>query len=412
MPRDLRVLEHLRKSSLFEPAKAVVATLRRAGYTTYFAGGAVRDALLDRPLKDLDIATAARPKQVSELFSSVVDIGSQFGVLGVKAGGHLFEVTSFRSDGDYKDGRRPEVVRFTDLQTDAKRRDFTINALYLDPENGEVFDFVDGLQDLKNQILRTVGDPEARLQEDHLRILRALRFCAALGFAIEPETLKAMGICHQQIGRVAKERVTQEVEKLLIGEFVVKALDYGLSCGALDVVLGFKIKKQTLKLLLLIPVDLSLRLAGLLFWQREPQQRREFFARFCFSKAIVRKVEGLLNTCELLEDERRRPGEHIEILGTETGLKAFNLLTTAQSVEARSASHLSILHDRYRQVATSDGELPEPLITPQTLFDRGLKANEHFGQLLRESYWLQLEGSLHTTTDALAWLKSELQNRR
>ncbi len=404
MSRDLSVFSHLRKSPLFEPANSIVLKLRNAGYPTFFAGGAVRDALLGRALKDLDIATAARPDEVTKVFGTVVDIGSEFGVLGVKAGGHLFEVTSFRSESDYKDGRRPETVVYADIETDAVRRDFTINALYLDPTTGEVLDYVQGFADLQNQILRTVGDPEARFEEDHLRILRALRFSSTLGFTIEPKTLAAMRRWSQQISRVAKERVTQEIEKLLLGDFVVKTIE----CGGdiLAGVFGFEVPKTAMKLLLLTPKDLSLRLASLLLWNRDVLP--VFFQRMRFARSLVRQVESLLKGCDDLQNPALRWGQRLEILGSLDGLRAFDLLTSANAVAGITPPNLVALHDAYLRVAAANGELPRPFITAQTLLNYGLKGGAQFGRLLKEAYWLQLEEKIQSTEASEVWLRKEL----
>ena len=167
-----------------ELAVAMVARLRSAGYVSYLTGGSVRDLLLGRTAKDFDVATSARPDELLRLFPGSGEVGAHFGVVLVREGRLQVEVATFRSDLAYVDGRHPEEVRFEiDPQQDALRRDFTINALMLDPETDEVLDFVGGRVDLKAGVIRAIGAPERRFREDHLRLLRAVRFAARLGFS-------------------------------------------------------------------------------------------------------------------------------------------------------------------------------------------------------------------------------------
>jgi putative nucleotidyltransferase with HDIG domain len=197
-------------------ARHVAETLRRAGYLAYFVGGCVRDLLLGRSPKDFDVSTDAPPERILELFPGSDQVGAHFGVVLVKGGGRHVEVATFRSDRDYVDGRRPAAVRFeTDPRQDVLRRDFTINGLMMDPETGDVLDFVGGRGDLQERLVRAIGDPEVRFREDHLRLLRAVRFGARLGFAIEPATLGAIRRNHAAIARVSAERARDELSRIL-----------------------------------------------------------------------------------------------------------------------------------------------------------------------------------------------------
>jgi putative nucleotidyltransferase with HDIG domain len=197
-------------------ARHVAGTLRRAGYQAYLVGGCVRDLLLGREPKDFDVSTDAPPERILELFPGSDQVGAHFGVVLVKGGGGHVEVATFRSDRDYVDGRRPAGVRFeTDPRQDVLRRDFTINGLMMDPETAEVLDFVGGRGDLQERLVRAIGDPEVRFREDHLRLLRAVRFAARLGFAIEPATLGAIRRNHGAIAKVSAERVRDELSRIL-----------------------------------------------------------------------------------------------------------------------------------------------------------------------------------------------------
>lgn len=197
-------------------AEQIALRLRAAGHSAYFVGGCVRDALLGRPPKDWDVATSARPDQVSDLFPGSELVGAHFGVVQVRRAGASVEVATFRSDMEYVDGRHPTAVTFeTDPRQDVLRRDFTINALLLDPETNEVLDFVGGRDDLAARIIRTVGDPRRRFAEDHLRMLRAIRFAARLGFALDPATLSAIRELAPAIHSVSAERIREELARIL-----------------------------------------------------------------------------------------------------------------------------------------------------------------------------------------------------
>src|SRR5687768_12609710 len=179
-------------SSTRGDALAVVNRLREAGHLAYFAGGCVRDALLGLEPKDYDVATDAPPDRVRELFPRTQAVGAAFGVILVRQGRSQIEVATFRSEGKYLDGRRPENVTFTTAEEDAKRRDFTINGMFYDPVADKVIDFVGGRQDAPDRVLRAIGNPDERFAEDHLRLLRAIRFAARFGMTIEPATHDAI----------------------------------------------------------------------------------------------------------------------------------------------------------------------------------------------------------------------------
>ena len=197
-------------------ARRVIAKLRGAGHQAYLVGGCVRDCLLGCRPKDYDIATDARPDRIMDLFPSSGRVGAHFGVILVRDVFDQVEVATFRSDHDYLDGRHPEQVRFeSDPREDVLRRDFTINGLMLDPDTGRVLDFVDGQGDLNRGIVRAIGDPYARFREDHLRLLRAVRFAARLGFEIEPATFDAIRRDHALILKVAMERIREELVRIL-----------------------------------------------------------------------------------------------------------------------------------------------------------------------------------------------------
>src|SRR5919108_4711449 len=166
-------------------ATEIVRCLQEAGFEAYFVGGSVRDQLRGKEPQDYDIATAARPEQVESLFTRTIPVGRKFGVVLVLEEGFAFQVATFRAEADYTDGRHPGRVTFADARADAQRRDFTVNGLFFDPVANRLLDWVGGEADLRARIIRTIGDPEERFAEDHLRMLRAIRFAAQLDFEID-----------------------------------------------------------------------------------------------------------------------------------------------------------------------------------------------------------------------------------
>ncbi|VAX42094.1 CCA tRNA nucleotidyltransferase, partial [hydrothermal vent metagenome] len=268
-------------------ATAIVRTLRGKGHTAYFAGGCVRDALLGAEPVDFDVATSARPEQVQALFRQTAAVGASFGVVLVKERGVMVEVATFRSDGPYSDKRRPDHVEFADAEHDAQRRDFTINALFLDPLAGDaekspvcaqkscppspglqsggaseehradqtdrpptevggsemegasgIIDFVGGLDDLRAGCIRAVGDPAQRLAEDHLRALRAVRFAARYGFEIEPRTAAAIRAHATDLAGVSCERIGEEFRRMMAHPSRAQAAELLGELGLDGVLLG------------------------------------------------------------------------------------------------------------------------------------------------------------------------------
>ena len=218
-------------------ALRVVETLRRAGFQALLAGGCVRDLALGRVPKDWDVATDAGPEAVAGLFEHTVPVGAQFGISVVMLDEGDYEVARFRRDGPYRNGRRPTSIEPADARADAARRDFTINGLFYDPESGELLDYVGGQQDLDAKVIRAIGDPAARFAEDYLRLLRAVRFAARLGFTIEPATWDALCAEVESIASVSAERIRDELTLLLTEGGAVGGLRLLDQSGLLQAVL-------------------------------------------------------------------------------------------------------------------------------------------------------------------------------
>lgn len=197
-------------------AHTIVKKLQSHGFKAYFAGGAVRDMLLEKKFGDIDIATSATPDEIEALFVRTYPIGKQFGVILVTEGQHHFEVATFRSDSGTSDGRRPEYIIYTSPEEDARRRDFTINGMFYDPTTDEVLDYVGGKSDLAEKVIRFIGDPQARIEEDHLRLLRAVRFAHQICGQYEPQTYAAIKKNAGLIATVSGERIREELTKMLL----------------------------------------------------------------------------------------------------------------------------------------------------------------------------------------------------
>jgi len=194
----------------------ILKSLHSHGHEAYFAGGCVRDKLRGVEPKDFDIATSAGPKEVQNIFTKTIPVGIQFGVVMVVEQEMAFEVATFRTESNYLDGRHPGTVKFSTLEEDAKRRDFTVNGLYFDIKTQKVIDLVGGQKDLEAKIIRTIGEAENRFGEDHLRMMRVIRFACQLGFEIEDKTLEAVKKYSDLIVRVSPERIRDELTKTLI----------------------------------------------------------------------------------------------------------------------------------------------------------------------------------------------------
>ena len=218
-------------------ATAIVRRLQRAGFSAFWVGGCVRDFLLGRQPGDYDIATSALPRQVEALFKRTIPVGRKFGVIVVHEGRHQFQVATFRAEADYHDGRRPGKVTFGDAMADARRRDLTVNGLFYDPVTRQLHDWVGGEADLRARVIRTIGSPAERFAEDHLRLLRAVRFAAQLDFRIEAATAAALKANAPKIQGISAERIRDELLKLFQPPHASRGLELLRQSGLLEHVL-------------------------------------------------------------------------------------------------------------------------------------------------------------------------------
>lgn len=241
----------------FEKAIPVLETLQAAGFEAYFVGGSVRDALLGKPVNDVDIATSAFPEEIKKLFRKTVDVGIEHGTVMVLLEGESYEVTTFRTESTYQDYRRPDSVTFVrSLEEDLKRRDLTINAFAMD-NKGRIQDFFDGEKDLKDQIIRAVGKPEERFNEDALRMMRAVRFASQLGFHLEADTFYAIVVNAHLLENIAVERIQVEFVKMALGDYLLQGMEALFTTNLYQYCPGLKHGKLALRRFSLIPAKLE-----------------------------------------------------------------------------------------------------------------------------------------------------------
>lgn len=287
--------------------RTALSVFKEHGYRAYVVGGAVRDILRGAPVHDWDIATETNPHLTKQLFCDypTYDIGMKHGTVTVNIDGELIEITTFRTDGEYKDSRHPEQVIFTNsLCEDLKRRDFTVNAMAMNLA-GEIEDPFGGKKDLANNIIRAVGVPVDRFTEDALRIMRAYRFSATLLYDIEYETLKATSICAHRLDNISRERINEEWKKTITAPFCSKALVMMRKCGILSFIFpGLKVDAEYLRRLDTLPNEYTLRSAAF-FRNCLNEYFESASSRINFSKneaaevrMIIEAYRSIVNDCK------------------------------------------------------------------------------------------------------------------
>lgn len=426
-------------------ARTIVRRLREAGHEAYFAGGCVRDMLLGQTPHDFDIATSARPEQVQALFPRTIPVGAQFGVILVMDGVIEYQVATFRADGVYVDGRRPESVVFTTAQGDAQRRDFTVNGLFYDPEAEEVLDFVGGREDLTAKRLRAIGDARARFTEDKLRVLRGVRFAASLDFVIDPATWEAIREGAARIHEVSAERIREELVKIFLSSHRVRGFDLleqsGLMAEVLPEVAALKGCEQppefhpegdvfvhTRLMLSLLPAEVSLPLVlSVLFHDigKPPTQKRDETGRLRFnghesvSAVMTEKLMRRLRfSNEDIEATREMVQNHMVFKDVQAmriaRLKRFMARPTfPDEMELHRVDCLGShgMLDNHAFLLVKEEEfaneplIPPPLLTGHDLLAMGWKAGPKFKEILDAVQSAQLEGRLSSRDEALECLR-------
>jgi poly(A) polymerase len=427
-------------------ARQIALRLREAGFTAYLAGGCVRDFLLGREPKDFDVATDAPSAEVQRLFRRTVPVGVQFGVVLVCDFGPPIEVATFRADEKYEDGRRPSAVRFASAREDALRRDFTINGMFLDPERNEVLDFVGGREDLARRQIRAIGDPDLRIAEDRLRMLRAVRFAAALGFDIEPITFEAIRRHAHAITGIAWERIGDEIVRMLTESEAGSArrafellAATGLLVHVLPEVAALRGVEQSPDfhpegdvwqhtLLLLAQLERpseTLALGALLHDIGKPATQKRANGRITFAGHCELGAAMAVEVCQRLR-RSRATWERVEFLVREhlrhlqaphmrpATLKKFllregieELLELVRMDVLASSGDLSAYEFCRAKLAEFRSRgLPEPpLLQGRDLLAAGYPPGPRMGEILRAVRDAQLEGELHSREEALAWVR-------
>lgn len=413
-------------------ATAIVSRLREAGHVAYFAGGCVRDELLGMHPTDYDVATDAPPQRIKELFPRTAEVGVAFGVVLVHLHGCSVEVATFRSEGAYSDARRPDVVHFSDPPTDAARRDFTINALFLDPlaskdsatVEGHVVDYVGGLADLRAGIVRAVGDPDTRLAEDHLRALRAVRFTARLGFSLDPGTAAAIRRHAMELRGVSRERIGEEIRRMLThptrGAAVELLQELGLDAPVLMETGEAGVHKYMLARTL-HALGPQAEARGVTPWygtslaawaldrgtQTDPASVKSLVGSWRKALMLSNDERDDLNDVLLGFGYLRDQWAGLGVAGQRRAAaqrwfeQALVLLGAWERGQGREMVEPSITARVAELAAQPPGIAPAPLITGDDLVALGLRPGPRFKEILDRVYDAQLEGRITTRTAAL-----------
>jgi poly(A) polymerase len=390
----------------------VIRCLRRAGFEALLAGGCVRDMLLGKIPKDYDVATNARPEQVAALFRRTITVGAQFGVVVVLLGGRQIEVATYRSDMDYPDGRRPKRVVFTNARQDAQRRDFTINGMFFDPLANKVIDYVGGQRDLKLQIIQAIGNAQERFAEDHLRMLRALRFACRFQFAIAPATWRAIRKNAAKIQRISAERISAELEMIVTDPNRSHGLQLVRDSGLLSRILPDLSDKQFslgLQVVSHLPRKCSFVLAlSALLADCPAQKAGKICRRLKTSNDLRKQVQWLLgNRQPLLDAIPMSKGELKKWLSQ----PLFEILVTLNRCYLRA---IGLKGDKLRTLRRQITDLGDEPIAPPRLLDGhelirlGAVPGPLLGRLAEELYLAQLENQVSRKSEARRWAKQWL----
>ncbi|HRQ89778.1 MAG TPA: CCA tRNA nucleotidyltransferase [Bacteroidia bacterium] len=426
-------------------ATQIVLELRAAGHEACFAGGCVRDLLRGAEPKDYDIATSARPDEVLKLYPKADSVGAHFGVILVRRGGHHFEIATFREDGEYRDGRRPESVTFTTAEDDARRRDFTINGMFYDPAEERVIDHVGGRADLEAGKIRAIGDPRERFREDYLRLLRAIRFATVLGFEIEADTWEAIRDVAGRIVKISPERIRDELDKIWRSPNRLKGFDLLVGSGLMEAILpeilalrGCEQPPQfhpegdvfvhTRLMLSLLPADadLPLVLSVLLHdiakpdtFSLDPAEGRIRFnghekvgaekaavilKRLRYPNATIDAVvSGVAHHMQFKDVQKMRTATLKRFMARERFDEELELhRVDCLGSNGRLENHAYLVEKREQ---FANAPLPTSwFLSGADLIAQGISPGPALGRVLTEAHDLQLDGTLTSREEALEWL--------
>lgn len=429
-----------------KPAIEVSRRIREAGGEAFLIGGCVRDIILGKEPKDYDVATSMRPDDLQKIFPKAKETGKSFGVIRVRSSGEEIEVATFRRDGPYSDGRRPDFVEFTDLKEDILRRDFTVNALAADVESGEVIDYVEGIRDLNDKIIRCVGEPERRFDEDKLRLIRATRFAHVLGFEIEPKTWHAIQRRAEDITTVAMERVADELTKTIThvpaGNAIRTLDDVGLLTPLLPEVTLMKGVEQppefhpegdcyvhTCILMDKLKPNPSpaVAWAALLHDIGKPatymvtdrirfhghaelgaKMSRRIGRRFRFSNQLIDRIHIIILEHQKYGDvDKMRPGR----LKNWAGKPHFEELLEVHRADCAASHEDMSAYEKSCEVLEEirrEEALPDRIVTGHTLMELGLKPGPKFREILELAYEAQLEDAFSENDSGKSYVREKI----
>jgi len=432
------------EKTLEKKALEVLASIQKAGYEAYFAGGCVRDRLLGNEPLDFDIATNAKTEEIQKVFPKTVPVGVAFGVVLVIHEGSPFQVATFRTEGNYQDGRRPEKVTFATVEEDAKRRDFTVNGLYWDGKSKNILDLIEGQKDLQKKVIRTIGNAEERFLEDHLRILRAIRFAVQLGFEIEAATWAAAKKHAAKVELISKERIREEFSKILISQAPARGIELLDEAGLLPFIVPEALKMKGVEqpmqyhpegdvyvhtLLLLKQLSrppLELALGALLHdiakpdtFQRAPdrirfhghdrigaEKTREIMKRLCYSNDQIELVAALvldhLKFKDAFEMRTSSLKRFISQPRFDLHLELHRIDCLASHGDLRAYEFCKKAYEEFLKEPSP----PPKYIKGEDLIALGMKPGPEFAKIIREVEDKVLEGDITSRDQALEYVKS------
>lgn len=430
-------------------AERIARRFHDKGYTAYFAGGCVRDLIMRRSVYDYDIATNAEPDEVESLFPKTVPVGKAFGVVRVILDKEAFEVATFRKEAGYADGRHPSHVTFTSPETDAGRRDFTVNGLFYDPIKRRVIDFVKGRDDIRCRLIRAIGEPGERFGEDYLRLLRAIRFASSLGFTIEKGTWKAIMANSSAITRVSAERIREELTKMFTRRGAGLGLRLLAQSGLLahilpevDAMRGVKQPKEfhpegdvfvhtALMMDLLRSPSVELAFAALLhdvgkpptfkvtdrirFYEHSEVGARiteKILKRLRFSNKEIDAITAIVgNHMRFMHVKEMREGKLKNLMAKPTFFDELELHRIDCKASHGDVSNWYFLKSRFKKYKEIEIK-PHPLVRGDDLIKEGYKPGPYMGEILRALYDEQLENRFKDKHQALRWVKNKFPKKR
>lgn len=398
------------ENTAFEGGLSLLHALNRENHQAYFVGGCVRDFLLGREIQDFDLCTSASPSEIQEIFPHSIPTGINYGTITVKNGAHLYEITSFRGETSYSDGRRPDAVRFgVSLEEDLTRRDFTINAMAYHPEQG-IIDLFSGQNHLKKRVISCVGQANQRFSEDYLRILRGLRFSATLGFTIESDTGSAMLQQAEGLQGIAKERGLMELKKLLLGEYIPLLGDYFAvfeqwlapeNSGTL----GMKkiLFVEYLNKITKLPREFSLRFAAFLW----------IFSAECSRFPLSRQERGFCNLTQSTPIFHLTQPELLQKTLLKHGKQETMKLLTYQifilNGNAEKQKELEALQSALESYPLTS--LRDLAVTGKDLLEIGVEKGENLGKMLEMLFCSLLQGEVNNEKESLLdFVKKKLRS--